>query len=217
MEKACSKCRRTLPRSEFYKQASKPDGLKAACKDCSRKATNEYRAKNREKVNEWNRLGGARYREANREQLREYYAQYRNQNRETIREQARRWARDNADYRRQKMQRPKERLRHRVSNGILKSLKRAKGGTWETLVGYTVVELMAHLEGQFLPGMSWENYGHRWHVDHIVPVAAFNYTTPQHIDFKRCWALDNLRPLWAKENIAKGAKLYKPFQPSLAL
>jgi len=85
-------------------------------------------------------------------------------------------------------------------------------------VGYTVAKLMAHLEKLFRPGMCWENYGRGgWHIDHIIPRAAFNYQTPQDIDFKRCWALSNLQPLWERENIAKGAKLTAPFQPSLAL
>jgi hypothetical protein len=64
--------------------------------------------------------------------------------------------------------------------------------------------------------MTWGNYG-QWHVDHKIPISAFNYETPDDIDFKRCWALKNLRPMWAKENISKGAKLDKPFQPALAL
>ena len=43
----------------------------------------------------------------------------------------------------------------------------------------------------------------------------FTYETPEDIDFKRCWALKNLQPLEAKENLRKQAKLDKPFQPSL--
>lgn len=77
-----------------------------------------------------------------------------------------------------------------------------------------------HLEAQFAPGMTWENHGNgdgRWHVDHKIPLSAFNYETPDDIDFKRCWALSNLQPMWAADNIKKGAKLTAPFQPSLAL
>jgi hypothetical protein len=73
-----------------------------------------------------------------------------------------------------------------------------------------------HLEKQFLPGMSWENMG-EWHIDHKIPIAAFNFEKPEDIDFKRCWALKNLQPLWKSENCIKGAKIDKPFQPSLNL
>jgi len=72
------------------------------------------------------------------------------------------------------------------------------------------------LEQQFLPGMSWDNYG-EWHIDHIIPVAVFNYSSVDHIDFSRCWALSNLRPLWAADNLHKNAKLTEAFQPALAL
>lgn len=109
-------------------------------------------------------------------------------------------------------------LRNCVSTNIRQSLKGNKNRRrWECLVGYTIDELMGHLEKLFKPGMTWENQGSEWHIDHIIPVSVFNFTTYTDLDFKKCWALSNLRPLWAKENISKGAKLLKPFQPSLAL
>jgi len=64
--------------------------------------------------------------------------------------------------------------------------------------------------------VTWDNYG-EWHIDHIIPKSIFNYTDVIHIDFKRCWALDNLRPLWAMENLKKHTKLEKAFQPSMAI
>lgn len=74
------------------------------------------------------------------------------------------------------------------------------------LVGYTVEELKAHLEAQFVEGMSWDNYGPIWHVDHIKPLAVHRITGPDCPEFKAAWALSNLRPLWAIDNIRKGAK-----------
>ena len=111
----------------------------------------------------------------------------------------------------------KYRLNRKIQNAIYSSLIRRKGGwSWEKLVGYTVVDLMKHLEGQFKDGMTWDNYG-QWHIDHKIPISVFNYSNPHHDDFKKCWALKNLQPLWALQNIRKGNKLYKPFQPSLKL
>ena len=43
------------------------------------------------------------------------------------------------------------------------------------------------------------------------------FTKPEHEDFKKCWSLDNLQQMWAKENMIKGANLEKPFQPSLLM
>jgi hypothetical protein len=62
----------------------------------------------------------------------------------------------------------------------------------------------------------WKNYG-EWHVDHKIPQSAFNFETPEDIDFKKCWALKNIQPMWAKENIIKSNRINKPFQPSLRI
>lgn len=97
------------------------------------------------------------------------------------------------------------------------SIKGNKNGrSWEKLVGYSLEDLRRHIEKHFSPGMSWNNYG-KWHIDHIIPKSAFNFLYPEDIDFEKCWALKNLQPLWAKDNLSKHNKLSKPFQPSLRL
>lgn len=75
-----------------------------------------------------------------------------------------------------------------------------------SLVDYTMEDLKIHLEKQFLLGMTWDNYGDGWHVDHIVPVSGFSFTSVHDAEFKACWSLGNLRPLWAQDNRAKQAK-----------
>jgi hypothetical protein len=79
------------------------------------------------------------------------------------------------------------------------------GRPWEGLVGYTVADLMAHIERQFQGRMSWANFG-KWHVDHIVPVASFSFQSVDDPEFRACWALTNLRPMWAGPNRSKAAK-----------
>ncbi len=109
------------------------------------------------------------------------------------------------------------RLKMNIRNSINKSLKRNKNGYhWENLVGYTLEDLKKHLAKQFVNEMSWENYG-QWHIDHIIPVSVFNFKKPNDIDFRKCWDLKNLRPLWKEENLKKRNLLEIPFQPSLAI
>jgi len=94
-----------------------------------------------------------------------------------------------------------------MSSRIWQSLAKGKNGSkWEIFVGYTVDDLKRHLEKQFQPSMTWDNYG-KWHIDHIIPISAFSFTRPEDIDFKQCWALENLQPLWAKENLRKSNKI----------
>jgi len=67
-------------------------------------------------------------------------------------------------------------------------------------VGFTTLELMGHLEAQFKEGMSWDNYGRNgWHIDHICPISSFKFTSYNDKDFKECWSLENLQPLWERE------------------
>ena len=89
---------------------------------------------------------------------------------------------------------------------------------WETLVGFTLEDLKVHIEKQFKNGMNWDRFMKGGiHIDHKIPLAVHNFTSPENIDFKRAWALSNLQPMWAIDNLKKSNKLIKPFQPSLLI
>jgi len=71
------------------------------------------------------------------------------------------------------------------------------------LLGCSPEALKAHIEAQFRSGMLWENYGSVWHLDHIKPCAAFDFTSPH--DQQACFHYTNLQPLFAVENLKKGS------------
>jgi hypothetical protein len=106
-----------------------------------------------------------------------------------------------------------------MSRAIRHSLKGNKNNrSWSILVDYKLNDLIRHLKKTLPDGYIWQDYIEgKLHIDHIIPVTAFNFTKPEHIDFKRCWALGNLRLLPARENIKKNNKLSKPFQPALKI
>jgi hypothetical protein len=54
--------------------------------------------------------------------------------------------------------------------------------------------------------MTWDNYG-EWHIDHIKPISSFTFETCDDEQFKECWSLENLQPMWGVENIKKGNKI----------
>lgn len=98
------------------------------------------------------------------------------------------------------------RLRNTFRAALRDSLKGTKNrDSTFVILGYSVDALKAHLEAQFTEGMAWDNYG-RWHVDHIRPLASFRITGLDCPQFKAAWALNNLQPLWARDNLRKGAK-----------
>jgi len=77
--------------------------------------------------------------------------------------------------------------------------------TVELVVGYSITELVAHLEKQFTKGMDWSRYRcGDIHIDHIVPVKDFSLERNEEV--RACWALSNLRPVWADENLRKSAR-----------
>lgn len=194
-EKKCTKCGSTT--NGFYKNRAVKSGLESECKVCRGKVINKWQEANQE-----------------RRKLKTYQ-----------------WIKNNLERNRAIQRKSSTKRRSAVKGKLVDNFRRginnsltdkltkrsAKGGRrWQSLVGYTLEQLMRHIESQFLPGMTWENYG-KWHIDHRIPISAFNFEKPEDIDFKRCWELRNLRPLWAIDNIKKWAKLSKPFQPSLRL
>lgn len=136
-------------------------------------------------------------------------------NRDAVVERTRKWRKANpekqkaieARNRTTRRSNPQVRLHEAIGLQVWLGLKGKKGGqSWLTMVNYSLADLARHLERQFLPGMTWDNYGPTWHVDHIVPKASFSFQSAADEGFRACWALTNLRPLWSIENIRKGAR-----------
>lgn len=158
-----------------------------------------WKLRNSEKV----KIYVARYREKNKDRIREFRKKYYN-NRDKDR--------TNLLARQRRLSRPDVRVRRTISSAITSSLKRyskqqGRRPRWEALTGYSVDDLRRHLERQFKKGMTWDNIGKGgWHIDHIIPVASFKIETAGDPEFRACWALSNLRPLWAIENQRKHAK-----------
>ena len=71
------------------------------------------------------------------------------------------------------------------------------------LIGCSTSFLMGYLEAKFTEGMTWQNHG-EWHIDHIQPCAKFNLLNEE--EQHKCFHYTNLQPLWAKDNLIKGAK-----------
>lgn len=95
-------------------------------------------------------------------------------------------------------------LRSRLYAIVRRGMGKKKGSTLE-LLGCSLPELRQHLEAQFADGMSWDNYGRNgWHVDHVRPCASFDLNDPD--QQRQCFHYTNLQPLWAADNIRKGAK-----------
>lgn len=120
----------------------------------------------------------------------------------------RKWEREHPDRTRlyQERRALPMRLRTRIRYAFQQKLNKRPGQT-EALIGCTIAEAKAHIEAQFVNGMSWANRS-SFVIDHHVPVAAFNLRDPEEAAQAFCWR--NLRPITQHENQHKAAKLPSP-------
>ena len=161
-------------------------------------ADKKYREKNKEKINEYHK----NWSKEKRTELREYHSKWRKENRKHVNEKTRLW------YLNRRRTDPSFRLKCNTRTAVYTCLKEANVAKYRStfqLLGYTIEELMQHLEKQFTEGMKWDNYG-QWHVDHIRPMSSFKFESPDDPEFKECWALNNLQPLWWPDNLSKGPR-----------
>ena len=195
-KKQCSMCRVEKPTEQFYKCATSKDGFYAYCIDCRRIYRKEYREKNREKHNKYNKDWCEKNREITRIRNR-------------LQGKKRREMESHKQYMHKRNQIPKNKINRAIGCQMNKAIARGKRGyRWEDIVGYTLTDLLKHLKSLFKEGMTWDNYGlYGWHIDHIRPLSSFKFKDVNDPQVAEAWALSNLQPLWAKDNLRKGASM----------
>ncbi len=175
--KTCTACNEAKELSEYSKRVASPDGLCSCCRICKQNRDKTYYKENRVEV--ISRI--TEYTKANKEKIRTWRRQYQKEKYST-----------DINYK----------LRRRLRLRIYQALcGRTKPDSVLNALGCTVDELRLHLEAQFQPNMTWDNYG-RWHIDHIKPLVAFNLEDRQ--QFESACHYTNLQPLWAMDNLLKG-------------
>lgn len=178
--KKCSKCGEIKPLTEFHYSSTKKSQALEQCKACkkSRKRSNNqyvYKPKTPEK----------------RRQYRDNW-----------------WKTRTEDQRLEV--RIAKRVYGRLEQGLRQQLKKNPRksalvkpkiiGPPAVLLGCSISEFIKHIEQQWEPGMTWENYG-GWHIDHIIQVSSFDLTDPE--QQKKCAHYTNQRPLWAWDHLKR--------------
>lgn len=158
-----------------------------------RQSRRDHYRQNREKIRA---IENARNKECRAARL-EAERRYIEKNRDKVRERKR-------EYNRRKYKTDKRHKAILFMRRQLADFLAGKKGRTEDLLGYTRDDLVQHMESLFHDGMSWDNHG-EWHIDHITPISHFlkeGKDAPHVVH-----ALENLQPLWAFDNLSKGAKL----------
>jgi hypothetical protein len=206
MTKICSKCKVEKDVDEFPRDKKYKDGLYCWCKKCKREYYQLYYIENKEEIDERNKQYGQNHKEEKKESDKKW----KEKNKEKLHAQRRQ---------RENEKRKTDlcwKLMKNVSRSIRKTLKQSggnkRGVSCLRKLSYTKKQLRTHLESLFESWMSWDNYGKydstrdTWNIDHIIPQSKLPYDTMDHPNFKKCWALENLRPLKTIDNMKKGNK-----------
>lgn len=198
-------------RTQKYRQSLTGEEKEAAL-SVAREGMRKHRLENPEAVAESNR----RYTEKNPTAARDSMRKQRERRGEEIKEVRRIWRLKNLArcrnvknknavkrYQGEGSYRANKCLRNRLNNAVRRA-KAQKGARTMELTGCPWVWLEYHLESQFKPGMTWENHGSVWQIDHIKPCASFDLTDPE--QQRICFHWTNLQPLFALENLQKSDK-----------
>jgi hypothetical protein len=210
--KKCVKCGQAKPfTAELYtRDATAPGGLTAKCKQCRYEQKRKWEIEHPER----NRESQRRYYAKTREEYLPRKQKWRAENRDKDRASSKRWISKNKDrhdaYQKEWASIPTNALAMSLRARMRRCLigGRAVYRNMEAVLGYSVHDLIAHLESTFQDGMSWSNYKYAgWHVDHIRPVSSFKLISDNgslNVDeIRKCWALSNLRAMWGKDNLIK--------------
>ena len=217
--KICIKCKLKKNVCEFHKDKNKKDGLYLYCKVCSINKTKEHYKNNKNTILENTKEYRSKYNK-------EYYLKnkikesirhknYRESNLERVVMSQKLWRENNPDKYKLSYQKSKQKNKEKFKknnihiitwrtllNNSLKRFNTKKENKTIELLGYSAHDLKEHLESKFLEGMSWGNRN-EWHIDHIKHISSFNKNEKMSV----VNSLENLQPLWAKDNLSKGSKI----------
>ena len=218
MYKTCNICEIEKEASLFAIEKNSSDGLRSSCRECIKEYNKKYYKEHREKIiaqkisyqktlpKEKKRQYDRNWSERNPEKRKEY---------EKKRKQTKSFKDWRKKYERHKKEtNPAYKLRNLLSVKIRTALKKNsnfKESSYLKFLEYSCEDLVKHLEAQFTPEMNWKNHGTYWHIDHIVPQILLPFVSLEEENFKKCWALENLRPLEKKENLKKGKKTIEEY------
>jgi hypothetical protein len=228
--KRCSCCgiEKAATTEFFHPNPGGKFGLRGQCRPCRKAAVSEQikrpdqATKRKAAAAEYvasgsNAARNKLWREKNLMKSRASTAAWKLRNPDRVREAAHRWREENRDKVRAKQRRADARIQQSPIHVLNKRVKsRIRGmlrgkyapGTIGAHLDFSKAQLVAHIERQFTKGMTWERLmSGEIHIDHIRPVASFNIKEIGDAEFKACWALSNLRPLWNTDNWAKRATI----------
>ncbi len=159
-----------------------------------KKAARKQRLKNPEKCSLANKQWRENNKEKHRQNAKDYYQKNKTHVNEVVRK--RRMERRHSDPFYSLAQATRSLVSRAFRNKNYKKTSQAS-----VIIGCDWDQLARHIESKFSDGMNWANRG-QWHIDHIIPLASAKTAD----DVFRLNHYTNLQPLWALDNLQKGAR-----------
>lgn len=226
--KRCYRCQKHKKLTSFYNNKRGLFGKSDDCKTChsedakirrdKNKNTPEYKQKSKLKYQEnkeYHSEQGKKYYKKNKKKVLARHKKWRINNKEKTRINHKNWYENNRELKlRQNAEWEINQIKNNPAFKIKKNLRsrlsiflrgKAKYEKIIELLGCDLKFLKKHIEKKFKKGMTWDNYGSIWHVDHIIPCAAFDLTKKKQQE--KCFHYSNLQPLFSEENLKKSDKI----------
>jgi hypothetical protein len=169
------------------------------CRPCSSRLCKEYKQNNKKLISDYNKV----YKSEHKDEIKVYNHDYNLENREAIQK------RQTEQHRRRRETDVNFKLAHSCRNRIRNLLIKDNitKGSLKTfnLLGCDVNFLKEWLQYNFKEGMTLDNYGQYWHIDHVIPCSLFNLQDKN--ELKICCHWTNLQPMEAKANLSKNNSL----------
>jgi len=171
-----------------------------------------YYFKNKKEILEKNKV----WREQNKEQLKISAHNKYLENKEEILEKNKEWPKLNKErYLKNDREYRKRVRKERIDIRLIESVRTRTGKAFKSkkinknnhtleLLGCSQQYYKKYITDKLKPGMTTDNYG-LWHIDHIIPLSSFDLTKKD--EQLKAFHYQNTQPLWAKENLSKGAKI----------
>jgi hypothetical protein len=187
----CTKCNIEKNLTEFHKGHSSPETYYSWCKECKNTNSRKNNPKYKETKDKWNKEQRPLYLEKNKEHIKKYSEEYKRSGK--LKEQRKiyneKWKND-----------PIFKLKNIIYVRINKVLRNKQKSTSRYL-GCNFEYLKQHLESQFLPEITWDNYGKIWEIDHKKGLATFDLTSLE--EQNKAFHYTNLQPLFKTTAIAE--------------
>jgi hypothetical protein len=163
------------------------------CVVCRQRArARDYKRRNKEHIAEYNK----NYKAEHKDDISKYNKNYNIVNRATIQPRVTR------THKLRRQTDPTFKYAHYLRSRINKVVKGEQRQHLVKTLGCSLDNFRKWLEYLFTDDMEFTNHGPYWHIDHIIPCAAFS---PENIAI--CFHWSNHQPLLAEENLKKGDRI----------